>query len=1075
MSFDYFGRWEIPTLILCNPDESQLYALGQIDEIKYSPRFNALSEISFIAYDKIEEKEVPYYDSLEYKRLIFIENVGYFVISEIEKNNDGKVKSKSITAKSRECDLINKNLVNFTGTYNLYDAGDPDNGLLNTIFLEAPEWSIDHVDAGLLGIARTFDEADTNLYDFLMNTVEETYQCIFKFDTINKTISAYTIENATTDTDIFISFYNLIENASIDEKTDEMSTALSAYGDGDLSINQVNPLGTDTIYNFDYYKSTQWMSQGLINTINNWESLISASQVEYANLLTGLQIDNASLIQLESELIDLNSELNALIQVRDARLEQGLDISEVSGSIVNKNSEISTKESDITTVEDDITIYTASLTAINDAVSFSNNFSASQLSELDPFIMRRTYQNDSFVQTSIMSASSIQEQAQELYDHAQNVLVKVSQPRYEFSIDMVNFLALGDFSQFTDQLVLGATICLELEDGSYTYPVVLGYDIDYNNASNFSMIFGNRLRLDDSDFSLSDILNETVQQGKKTALRSSNWGEWTENYEVSATGTGDIVLSNKPTITNPTINGKIDSGSSLELHPQGNLILDPTGNTVLPKNSYDISLGNPSKKFLSVYAAEMQVETLVARETLATIGGRILVGPTTMLAEYLVDSASALYSRHNDLENGDIVYLEAHGNVEFMSIDSAPSGSGPYLYNVTRDLDGSGANSWWQGDAVFNTGQTGEGFIDIYSINGVSSSAIYGPSIVGNVRLSGSYNDWTEHWAVGNLNGIYGYTSDVYGVGLGRYPSSNYITIDSTSGIRFFDQLDDPVMTIGASGNYIENVFNISGSSSAFAIGNPPPTSASSGCGIWIDYNGLYSTNNNGSQIFINSNDGTLYSGNNSVMINSSGITIDLPYYTYLNEASIKFSHGGSSLGDIAAYYTPDTGSGSQLSMLMSVKDKFGSTQSSVNISYEGATIWSDTGVSSVIGGAYTLLAADRLLFTPLYNTRISGCVVIVDGPTFNGDLYVEGNCSAESFTDRTPFYEGDALSEIKNIKSKNGNIDHKSLPKFTQSIKTDLDGNETIERDLGATISMLTVAVQQLSNEVDKIKKDKK
>jgi len=48
---------------------------------------------------------------------------------------------------------------------------------------------------------------------------------------------------------------------------------------------------------------------------------------------------------------------------------------------------------------------------------------------------------------------------------------------------------------------------------------------------------------------------------------------------------------------------------------------------------------------------------------------------------------------------------------------------------------GSGANTWYAGDAVFNTGNEGEGFIDLYSDSGVFPGSTYGPTIVGNVRF----------------------------------------------------------------------------------------------------------------------------------------------------------------------------------------------------------------------------------------------------------------------------------------------------------------------------------------------------
>lgn len=107
-------------------------------------------------------------------------------------------------------------------------------------------------------------------------------------------------------------------------------------------------------------------------------------------------------------------------------------------------------------------------------------------------------------------------------------------------------------------------------------------------------------------------------------------------------------------------------------------------------------------------------------------------------------------------------------------------------------------------------------------------------------------------------------------------------------------------------------------------------------------------------------------------------------------------------------------------------------------------------------------------------------------------NVWVQDNVSALSFTDRTPYYEGDALDEISKISSDgNGGIDHTTLPKFAKKMirsrskvaertekingrvkKFDVTIKEEEEgRDLGAMISVLTVAVQQLT----KITEDQK
>jgi hypothetical protein len=86
---------------------------------------------------------------------------------------------------------------------------------------------------------------------------------------------------------------------------------------------------------------------------------------------------------------------------------------------------------------------------------------------------------------------------------------------------------------------------------------------------------------------------------------------------------------------------------------------------------------------------------------------------------------------------------------------------------------------------------------------------------------------------------------------------------------------------------------------------------------------------------------------------------------------------------------------------------------------------------------------------------------------TVSGGVYITNDCSALTFTDRTPFYEGNAVEEIKKIKGNSGNIDHSTLPEFAR--RTHADGSDG--RDLGAMISVLVKAVQELSAEVEALK----
>lgn len=388
--------------------------------------------------------------------------------------------------------------------------------------------------------------------------------------------------------------------------------------------------------------------------------------------------------------------------------------------------------------------------------------------------------------------------------------------------------------------------------------------------------------------------------------------------------------------TTVALNGAvtISSGSAgdLTIANTGNIIVNPSGNSILPTTGYDINLGSLSKKYLTLNAAELWVETLVAQNTLATFGGRVLIAPSNLLVADLTNVATSIDVKYSNFANGDRVYMESNGNVEFMAIISGATPiAGGYRYTVTRNLDGTGANAWSAGDALVDTGTTGSGFIDAYSVSGVKSSSELGPTIVGNIRNSATYNDWNPIWAIGNLSGLYGHSSGVYGVALGRYQSGySHIDIDDTNGIRIIKDTATVigqwstagVITVGevgaskdniqissgalsirnntterigmtaagimtikdsagaavltfdaAAGAEITKKLTMPGTNSAIAIGVTPPTSASVGTGIWIDRTGLFGLSGSVVQTTINST-GQILAGAGAVTMNANGLSL---------------------------------------------------------------------------------------------------------------------------------------------------------------------------------------------------------
>lgn len=444
------------------------------------------------------------------------------------------------------------------------------------------------------------------------------------------------------------------------------------------------------------------------------------------------------------------------------------------------------------------------------------------------------------------------------------------------------------------------------------------------------------------------------------------------------TGTSLLVFNTSPTLTTPAIttptittsillNGAVSvtssSAGNLTLGPNGDLITDPVGNDILPATNYDINIGSLPKKYLTLNAAELWVETLVAQNTLATFGGRILIAPSNILIADLTNVATTIDVKYNNFTSGDRVYMEANGSVEFMAVTSGSTPiTGGYRYSVTRNLDGTGANAWSAGDALVDTGQTGNGFIDAYSITGIPSatSTGIGPSIVGNVRNSATYNDWSPTWAIGNLDGTYGYSGSTYGVAFGKYAASNsQILIDSTNGIRIRNGTSTiigqwstaGVITIGevgaskdniqissgaisirnntterigmtaagimtikdssgaavltfdaSSGAEITKKLTMPGASSAISIGVTPPASAASGTGIWLDRTGLYGLLSDVVQASLSASTGIISAGAGNVTLDATGLKL-VAGVAAVN--SVSWNSGlGNYIGNMFTYTT---------------------------------------------------------------------------------------------------------------------------------------------------------------------------
>ena len=531
--FDIFGIFETPNIWLCNPNKQRVGLIKTYTDQNVILRFNDMQEITL---------KVPYvvgvtdhiYDKVVQKRLLEIDNIGYFLINSVKEYDNGIERYREVTSYSLEAELQYRKINMVDGTYKFYDLIEPKNTLMNMIFDGQTNWTVGYVDPDLMNKYRTFEIPDSTIYQFLMNDVETAYECIFVFNSFERQVSAYYLPNFLQKTGIYLTFDNLIKEAEIQEEAEELVTQLKVYGQ-DIDIRQVNPTGSDAIYNFQYFKNQEWMQQDLIDALNQWEEKIQQNSDRYKQLLVNRQTTNQQLIQLKSQLADLQSEYDSLEGVMKVRIEAGQDISDIKQQMDAKQQQINQKNQEISQAETALKQIESYLSEISTQLKIENNITGQLWTELIPYIIQNTYQNETFVVNSEMDEVEKQQMAQDLYDMGENVLSRVATPRFTFSLDSTNFIYLQELQPFTKQLNLGQVINVEVSYGKVT-PIILEIEFSFDDPTLLNFTFGNRYKLDSSEYEFSDLFGDAISGGTQVKFDSAKWGEYVNsgmNNEVS--------------------------------------------------------------------------------------------------------------------------------------------------------------------------------------------------------------------------------------------------------------------------------------------------------------------------------------------------------------------------------------------------------------------------------------------------------------------------------------------------------------------------------------------------------------
>lgn len=558
VKFDAYKKPVIPRVFLSYPNKKLICQLNA--KSKYSVLYIVgVSQFKFSIYKYHEKIENQGFDNISVGKYIWLEDIGWYRITDISRSMTGNNPKLEVTCYDLAYELKQTYLTSFgsMGTkddaqggldrYALNDASDKAHSIAHIFMDKNPGWKLKYIDPVISKNRRSFDNDSITSYDFLTNDVAKTFECIFVFDSNDRSVSAYKAENIGKEVPIALSFRNLIKELNITWNENDIKTMLNVTGGNDasgtaLSIASVNPSGNSSISNFSYFYNDMSValktkleeyyqrmedSKGIISTAL---SQLKTLQDELAVLNSHYPIDESSIDWTQYGLSQLKDKYNMYKEkfsvLTDKKKSDPVAQAQynnyntlwnaVDAEIIVRQSQITTKENQIKTKQTEVQSY---------VIRIDEVLGEELYHELQPFIREDNLCDSSYIVTSIMTESEILEMKQDLYNHGNEELNKVCYPQFDMEVNSVNFPVLFKYKEWTDQLELGDILAIKYSDDEFVKARLLKMEIDWEDFSKFKLTFSSKSSIDGGWFDF--VAMQKMVDKTSTALKynTSGWNQ----------------------------------------------------------------------------------------------------------------------------------------------------------------------------------------------------------------------------------------------------------------------------------------------------------------------------------------------------------------------------------------------------------------------------------------------------------------------------------------------------------------------------------------------------------------------
>jgi len=558
VKFDAYRKPVIPRVFLAYPNKKLICQLNA--KSKSSVLYIVgVSQFKFSIYKYHEKIENQGFDNISVGKYIWLEDIGWYRITDISRKDSGTNPYLEITCYDLTYELKQTYLTSFgsMGTeddeqggldrYALYDANDVTHSIAHIFMDKNPGWKFKFIDPEISKNRRSFDNDSVTSYDFLTGDVSDTFECIFVFDSNDRSVSAYKAENIGKEVPIALSFMNLIKELNITWNENDIKTVLNVTGGNDasgtaLSIASVNPAGNNYVSNFSYFyndmsKALKEKLEEYYRLMDNNKGLITTALSQLKTLQDGLDSlynimpsDESStdwkqygLVGLKAKANTYKEQMSVLTDIKNADPVAQAQYNNYNTLWNAVNNEIAVRQSQITTKENQIK---AKQTEVFSYVVRIDDVLGEELyQELQPFVREDNLCDNSYIATPSMTESDILEMKQDLYKHGIDELNKVCYPQFDMEVTSINFPVLFKYKEWTDQLDLGDILAIKYSDEEFIKARLLKMEIDWEDFSKFKLTFSSKSSITGGWFDFVAMQKLVDKTSTSLSYNTSGWNQ----------------------------------------------------------------------------------------------------------------------------------------------------------------------------------------------------------------------------------------------------------------------------------------------------------------------------------------------------------------------------------------------------------------------------------------------------------------------------------------------------------------------------------------------------------------------